>query len=441
MAHRITAVSASNFKRLRDVQITPDADRAIILIGGKNAQGKSSLLDALTTAFGGKRAAPADPVRHGAESATIHVELDHGEITIERQIDKDGSTKLVVSDRTGPMRSPQAMLDALVGAGRFLDPISFLYLPPAEQRRSVLAIVGGGQLTKLEETREKVYAARTEISRDRAKAIAALDVIPKPRPTVEMIDVAALAEERRQMSDLQRENEGIANEHRMVGAELARVASALDTKLGEIQGMQKRIAELRAQCEGLEKQQGTLALQQSDRKAKLDQRIADWNATLPRREQVDKQLATANDHNSRVAADVELARRRAAAEVLASDLETKHVEHTQKLERLERRKQDVIAAAKLPVDNLGVAHDHITLNGIPLAQASGAEKLRAALALAMAASPDLADIWIRDGALLDDDSLRIVEEHAESTGHRVWVERVGSSDDGAIIIQDGLVVS
>jgi DNA repair exonuclease SbcCD ATPase subunit len=37
------------------VEITPDADRVLILIGGKNAQGKSSLLDALTVAFGGKR--------------------------------------------------------------------------------------------------------------------------------------------------------------------------------------------------------------------------------------------------------------------------------------------------------------------------------------------------------------------------------------------------
>lgn len=438
--HRITAVSVSSFKRIRDIQITPDADRALLLIAGKNGQGKSSLLDALTSAFGGKRAAPVDAVRHGDTTATITIELDHGAITIEREIDTTGASKLVLRDRSGPVRSPQAMLDSLVGAGRFLDPIAFLYLPPAEQRRSVLAIIGGGQLTKLEETREKVYAARTDLGRDRAKATAALDVIPKARPTAEPIDVAALAEERRKVSDLQRENDGIGNEYRVVGAELARVSATLDGKLGEIQILRERIAGLRTQCDGLEQQQGKLAADQLDRKQKLDQRAVEWAHAMPRVEQIDRQLASANDHNSRIAADTELAKRREAAEVLAGDLETKYVEHTQKLERLERRKQEVITAAKLPVDNLGVAPDHITLNGIPLAQASGAEKLRAALALAMAASPDLADIWIRDGALLDEDSLAIVEAHAAESGHRVWVEVITSADAGAIVISDGRVV-
>lgn len=440
MTHRITAVTASNFKRIRDIQITPEADRAIILIAGKNAQGKSSLLDALTTGFGGKRAVPADPVRHGATTAMINIELDHGAITIEREIEKDGASKLVVRDRAGIVRSPQAMLDAIVGHGRFLDPIAFLYLPAAEQRRRVLEIVGGGQLTKLEETREKVFAARTDLYRDRAKAVAALDVIPKARPTAEPIDVAALADERRQMSDLQRENDGIGNEYRVVGAELARVNATLDGKLGEIDILREKIAALRTQCDGLEQAQTKLATDQLNRREKLEKRAAEWAAAMPRVEQIDRQLASANDHNSRIAADTELAKRRTAAEALATDLETKYTAHTQKLEHLERRKQEVIAAAKLPVDNLGVATDHITLNGIPLAQASGAEKLRAALALAMAASPELADIWIRDGALLDEDSLAIVEAHAAESDHRVWIEVITSSEPGTIIISDGRVV-
>jgi predicted ATP-dependent endonuclease of OLD family len=131
---KITAASISNFKRIQNVEIVPRADRAVVLIGGKNAQGKSSVLDALTAAFGGKRALPPDPVRHGANAAEVVLELDDG-MTIRRRIEVDGSSTLEVRDEMGAVRSPQSMLDKLVGA-RFLDPLAFLQLPGKEQRAS-----------------------------------------------------------------------------------------------------------------------------------------------------------------------------------------------------------------------------------------------------------------------------------------------------------------
>ena len=47
---KITAIAVSNFKRLNEIQFSPDGDRALLLIGGKNGQGKSSTLDALIAA-------------------------------------------------------------------------------------------------------------------------------------------------------------------------------------------------------------------------------------------------------------------------------------------------------------------------------------------------------------------------------------------------------
>jgi hypothetical protein len=37
-------------------------------------------------------------------------------------------------------------------------------------------------------------------------------------------------------------------------------------------------------------------------------------------------------------------------------------------------------------------------------------------------------VWIRDGALLDEDSLELVAKHAGGAGKRVWIERVGTKD-------------
>jgi hypothetical protein len=120
-------------------------------------------------------------------------------------------------------------------------------------------------------------------------------------------------------------------------------------------------------------------------------------------------------------------------------LEQQRDQQTAALEKLEEQKLALLAKAALPVEGLGVASDGLTLNDVPFAQASAAERLRVALALAMAASPALDDVWIRDGALLDDDSLQLIADQATKAGKRCWVERVGDRDPGAIVIQDGSV--
>ena len=59
--------------------------------------------------------------------------------------------------------------------------------------------------------------------------------------------------------------------------------------------------------------------------------------------------------------------------------------------------------------------------------------------MALALKPDLRVLLIRDGSLLDEDSLRMVAEMADRADAQVWVERVGDADEGAIIIEDGQV--
>jgi recombinational DNA repair ATPase RecF len=130
---KITAAHITNFKRIKDVELRPDADRALILIGGKNAQGKSSILDALTAAFGGKKAEPQDPIRHGADAAEIRVELDGGELSIRRVINGEGSL-LEVRDRMGAIKSPQAILDGSSARGSSIRSGSWRSQPRSSAR-------------------------------------------------------------------------------------------------------------------------------------------------------------------------------------------------------------------------------------------------------------------------------------------------------------------
>lgn len=76
-----------------------------------------------------------------------------------------------------------------------------------------------------------------------------------------------------------------------------------------------------------------------------------------------------------------------------------------------------------------------------LSLGTDATNARDALLKGRTASPELDDVWIRDGALCDEDTLAAIADHAAAAKKRVWIERVGTADPGAIIIHDGRVAS
>ena len=71
---KIVQLEIENVKRLRAVNIAPDGN--MIVIGGNNAQGKSSILDSICMALGGKNEIPATPVRSGESNAKIILTTD-----------------------------------------------------------------------------------------------------------------------------------------------------------------------------------------------------------------------------------------------------------------------------------------------------------------------------------------------------------------------------
>lgn len=435
---KISCVTIKDFKRVREIRVTPEADRVLVLIGGRNAQGKSSALDALTVAFGGKRAAPADPVRHGAEEAVIDVELDEGALTIHRTIDADGESKLEVREKGSLIRSPQARLDKLV-AGRFLDPISFLQLSATEQRAQLLAMFDrDGSIAKLEERRERIFAKRTEVGRDMKKAAGELARL-KAVEVGEPIDVAALSAERAAIADKQRAGDGLGLAHREAAGKVQQAVAELGKTQALIAELEKQLVAAMEARDGWAAQLEQRQLAEVDTKAKLEAARQEWTEITPRRDQLDADLKRADEHNRAVFEAEANNKRHAAAAATVKEIEQQTAQQTELLEKIEAQKLEVLANVGLPVEGLGISSDGITLAGVPFAQASAAERLRVALALAMAASPNLDDIWIRDGALLDDDSLAAVAEQALKAGKRCWVERVGDRDPGAIVIQDGTV--
>ena len=65
----IHSLEVESVRRIRHVTIEPSGN--VTIIGGKNGQGKSSLIAAVEMLFGGKKLFGDDPVRHGSDVAVV----------------------------------------------------------------------------------------------------------------------------------------------------------------------------------------------------------------------------------------------------------------------------------------------------------------------------------------------------------------------------------
>lgn len=113
---------------------------------------------------------------------------------------------------------------------------------------------------------------------------------------------------------------------------------------------------------------------------------------------------------------------------------------TKNLSDIDKAKQDKLANAKLPIEDLSFDESGVYYKGIPFKQASSAEALRVSVAMGIAMNPELKILLIRDGSLLDNDNLKAISEMAFDSGHQIWLEKVSENDEEcSIIISDGSV--
>src|SRR5882672_10796689 len=131
---KIIELQVEGIKRIRAVTIRPDG--SLVEVTGANGEGKTSTLDAMWMAFKG-RCGVIEPVRRGEERGHIKVTFRR-----DKQGDVTMDLKVVQADGAEVRRSPQAMLDALVGSMSF-DPLEFSRMGPKDQFGVLSAFVTG----------------------------------------------------------------------------------------------------------------------------------------------------------------------------------------------------------------------------------------------------------------------------------------------------------
>lgn len=384
----ITKLSIENVKRISAVEISPDG--SLVVVGGKNGQGKTSVLDSIEMALAGKSSVPSMPIRSGEDAARVVVETE--DFVITRKFTK-GKSYLSVEGRDGRLyKSPQTVLDGLVGSMAF-DPFAFSRMAPKEQAR-LMREVAGIDTASIDAEIERLRDARRDANRSAKEASIRAGDMPRhggvPDCEIPVADVVEAQRSRQQRNDRR---------------------AAIDHEVGRLEG---EIARL----------QDALALLRSDRSELGDAEAAPNDE--PNVQEVEETNAKVRANAAAALADQEAERLRSQA-----------VELDTQLKRAEAERGDLLSSAEFPVSGIGVDSDGVTLDGVPFAQASSAQQIRVGVAMGAAIAKDIRVMLVRDGSLLDEDSMELLATLARDAGLQVWVERVGSGDSGAIVIEDG----
>jgi hypothetical protein len=82
----------------------------------------------------------------------------------------------------------------------------------------------------------------------------------------------------------------------------------------------------------------------------------------------------------------------------------------------------------------------VTWNGVPVSQASSAERFRIGLAVCEARNPKLRAVLFRHGSLLDQETVAALKDWVAERDFQVFIEQVDcDSEAGAVVIEGGRV--
>ncbi len=425
---RIVRLEAENVKRLVAVEITPEGN--LVVVGGKNGAGKSSVLDSIAMALGGKDLVPALPLRKGADHGHVEVELNDGVIA-RRTFTAAGGGSLTLSNKEGAVfRSPQALLDRLLGRLSF-DPLAFVMQEPRQQRETLRALVGL-DFVALEAKRLGLFEERTAVSRTTKalEARLAAMTLHADAPAQSIIVGDLLVE----LDAGQR----IVNE----ADEAERAAQEWERDIARHEERVSESREHRAKLESDLTEARRAAVYEEDllaaqRKGAGGARAAAdaQRAAVPDLAPIRARIASAEEQNRKGRENADRAEQ--AAEVAGGRAQVEKLSAA--IEALDAEKAKGLAGAAFPVPGLSFDEHGVVFQGVPFAQASSAEQLRVSVAMGLALNPTLRVLLVRDGSLLDADNLRLLGEMAAAAEAQVWLEVVREDDSCTVILEDGRV--
>lgn len=409
---KISALELENVKRIKAIQLVP-TENGLTVIGGRNAQGKSSVLDAIAWALGGNRMKPQAPNRDGAESpASIHIELSNG-LIVER---KGKNAALKVTDSRG-LKGGQALLDEFVGQ-LALDLPRFMVASDKERADYLLGILGvSDELNRIDGDIQKAYDERRWLGQDAdRKAKAAEDMEFYADAPAETVSISELSAQLQRAMAVNSDNAAARDKVNRMYDELMRTKH-------EIDDLAAKLATLNAN------QNEHIAMYNAE--AERVHGLVDVDTTP-----IEKAISEAEDINAKVRAN----QRKADAQRDAEQLAESHDALTKKLDALRAERVALLDNAGMPLPGMSVDGGVLSYNGHVWSDMSGAEQLRVATAIVRATKPECGFVLVDKLEQFDTQQLAEFAAWCEGQGLQVIGTRVATDDSCTVIIEDGSIV-
>lgn len=408
---KINSFEIENVKRIKMLQYEPTAN-GLTLIGGRNNQGKTSVLDAIAWALGGDCFKPSAAQRDGAlVPPHLRVELSNG-IVVER---RGKNSDLKVTDPTGRLAG-QNLLNQFVEQFALNVP-KFMEATAKEKAQILLKIIGvGDKLFELENAEQRLYNERRtigQIADQKAKFAKEMPIYQG----VPQLPVSA--------SDLISAQQDILARN----GENQRLRMKADRIKQEYTALAEKVNRLRTELAEAEKQLG----EKSDElktAMKSTEQLTDESTA-----EIEQSIAEIDEINRKVRANLD----REKAEEDADYYKNQYDDLTEKIAAVRDEKIDLLKNADMPLAELSVENAELIYKGRKWDSMSGSDQLKVATAIVRKLNPECGFVLLDKLEQMDIETLADFGMWLEKEQLQAIATRVSTGSECSIIIEDGKI--
>ena len=409
---KIIELQVENCKKVQAIKISVD-ESGLYIVGGNNAEGKTTLLDMIMFALGGDKHRPSNIKREGSNSDPyIKITLNNGFI-VER---KGKNSALKVSDPNGAAAG-QTLLNKFISQFA-LDVPKFLKSTDKEKSEILLQIIGvGDQLAVLDKQEKELYNERLIIGRDAdrkskyAEELDSFEDVPSG-----LVTAGELIQQQQKILLTNAEN----------SKKRDNLKNYLDKEL-ILQDSIKSIAErLKQENLALATVRNDIAIAET-----AANNLQDESTT-----ELENQINSIEETNVKVRANIDKRKAIEESRVLMSQYE----ECTYQIEKVRTDRMALLNAAELPLEGLSIDQGELTYNAQKWDCMSASEHLKVSAAIVRKLNPNCGFVLLdkleqMDNKTLKDFSKWLIKENLQVIG-----TRVSTGSECSIIIEEGMVV-
>ena len=408
---KINRLEIENVKRIHAVMIEPSKD-GLTIIGGKNRQGKSSVLDAIAWALGGNKYKPTQAAN--ADSTIpprLKVIMDNG-LVVER---KGKNSDLKVTDPEG-QKGGQQLLDSFVEELAINLP-KFMEATGKEKANTLLQIIGvGPQLAELEQKEKSLYQERLYVGRtaDQKEKFAAEQPYYPDAPE-EPVSASELIREQQEILARNGQRQQWAREYDRILSDLEKNENAIEAYERAIRDLKKERETLNEKRKAAEKTPAELKMEST--------------------EELERSIDNIELINRKVRANLD----KAKAEEDAKQYRDQYTELTNAIEDVRKQKTSLLDSADLPLPGLSVKDGELIYNGQQWDNMSSAEQMIVSTSIVRKLNPKCGFVLLDKLEAMDLDTLKEFGAWLEQEGLQAIATRVSIGDECSIVITDGYV--